>query len=263
MSYELINRISIKKDGVYVSTHSNNDTAPYHSVKINRLSEAYLKGGQRQLDKEIIDMCFNYCDLRGNHKSVLPYIKAIEIAISNSDFNNIRKKHRELEDKAFYIANRMGEYRELSKEESEIKYLSMKPKLEKLKNERNDFVVELVEKERCRMNSPKELNEGIYEVILPHLVEEAIGEVYNEYMNINSNNGTIIYEKRMGHLLPNPEILKISEYQKLINKHGIENVGGATAFKKFIHKYPQIYMVAIENEERLNEKNEEEQENQV
>ena len=31
MSTELINRITVKKDGVYVSSHSSNDTSPYHS----------------------------------------------------------------------------------------------------------------------------------------------------------------------------------------------------------------------------------------
>lgn len=31
MSTELINRITVKKDGVYLSSHSSNDTAPFHS----------------------------------------------------------------------------------------------------------------------------------------------------------------------------------------------------------------------------------------
>ena len=63
MSSELINRISIKKDGVYVSTHSRNDTSPYTSVKIEFLTKAYREKGQRGLDKEVVDMCFYNCDL--------------------------------------------------------------------------------------------------------------------------------------------------------------------------------------------------------
>lgn len=76
-------------------------------------------------------------------------------------------------------------------------------------------------------------------------------------MNFNVNNGTIIYEKRLGHLMPSPDVLKISEYQELINKRGLENISGAKEFKKFIHKYPQIYIEAIENENIKFEENEE------
>ena len=77
MSSELINRISIKKDGVYVSTHSRNDSSPYTSVKIEFLTKAYKEKGLRGLDKEVVDMCFYNCELRGNHKSILPYKEAI------------------------------------------------------------------------------------------------------------------------------------------------------------------------------------------
>lgn len=111
--------------------------------------------------------------------------------------------------------------------------------------------------------TPKEIKSGIYEIIPIHTVEEARGEIYTEYMNFNSNNGTIIYEKRMGHLLPSPEIIKISEYQIMINNNGVDNISGAKEFKKFIHKYPEIYITAIENEVRVHNETEEEQENQV
>lgn len=263
MSCELINRISIKKDGVYVSTHSNNDTAPCHSVKINSLTEAYRKGGQSELDKEVINMFFYNADFRGNHKSILPYKSAIDQAIHNKDFIEIRNKYDEMDNKAFNIANRFDEYKNLSKEEAHKKYLEVKPIVEELKNQRNEFVAELVESERTKINGPKELKDGIYEIIPVHRIEEKIGEVYSEYMNFNSNNGTIIYEKRMGHLLPNPETIKISEYQNMINKRGIDNIVGANEFEKFIHKYPEIYIKGINNEEKIEEINEEENENQM
>ena len=41
MSTELINRITVKKDGVYISSHSSNDTAPFHSWRCKGLSEVY------------------------------------------------------------------------------------------------------------------------------------------------------------------------------------------------------------------------------
>ena len=41
MSTELINRITVKKDGVYVSSHSSNDTSPYHSLILSRLVDTF------------------------------------------------------------------------------------------------------------------------------------------------------------------------------------------------------------------------------
>lgn len=257
MSTELINRISIKKDGVYASTHSNNDTSPYHSVKIDIFTEAYLKGGQVELDKKIIDMYFYNCDFRGNHKSIIPYTRAIERAVNDKEFLEKRANYDELNDKAFYIANRFREYKDLSKEEANKLYEDIKPDLEKARDARNEYVAKFVAEERQKINGPREIADGIYEIIPIHNVSEGLGEIYSEYMNFNANNGTITYEKRLGHLMPSSDVLKISEYQELINKKGIENISGAKEFKKFIHKYPQIYLEAIENENVKSEEKEE------
>lgn len=51
MSTELINRITVKKDGVYLSSHSSNDTAPFHSWRCKSLSEIYAAEGQAGLDR--------------------------------------------------------------------------------------------------------------------------------------------------------------------------------------------------------------------
>ena len=58
MSTELINRITVKKDGVYLSSHSSNDTAPFHSWRCKSLSEIYAAEGQAGLDREIV--CMSY-----------------------------------------------------------------------------------------------------------------------------------------------------------------------------------------------------------
>ena len=73
MSTELINRITIKKDGVYVSSHSSNDTAPFHSWRCKGLSEVYAAEGQKGLDREVIRMLYEYAELRGSHKSLERY----------------------------------------------------------------------------------------------------------------------------------------------------------------------------------------------
>lgn len=68
MSTEFINRITVKKDGVYISSHSSNDTAPFHSWRCKGLSEIYAAEGQKGLDREIVCMLYEYAQLRGSHK---------------------------------------------------------------------------------------------------------------------------------------------------------------------------------------------------
>ena len=58
MSTELINRITVKKDGVYLSSHSSNDTVPFHSWRCKGLSEVYAAEGQAGLDREVIRMLY-------------------------------------------------------------------------------------------------------------------------------------------------------------------------------------------------------------
>jgi len=249
MSTELINRISIKKDGVYISTHSNNDTSPYHSVKIDMLTEAYLTGGQRALDCKIVDMLFSFCDLRGSHKSIIPYKNAIHTAINNKEFTALRNEYDALDNKAFEIANRFGEYNYISKQESEELYEKIKPEVEEARNRRNEFVVNIVEgerkkieKEQKQLKGPEEVSKGIYAIIPIRTIHEEPGKVWSEYMHFNTNKGTIIYDRTLGHCLPSPEIFTISEFQELMYKKGFENVNGAKEFQKFITKYPEIYM---------------------
>lgn len=73
MSTELINRITVKKDGVYLSSHSSNDTAPFHSWRCKGLSEIYTAEGQKGLDREVVRMLYEYAQLRGSHKSLDRY----------------------------------------------------------------------------------------------------------------------------------------------------------------------------------------------
>lgn len=65
MSTEFINRITVKKDGVYISSHSSNDTAPFHSWRCKGLSEIYAAEGQKGLDREIVCMLYEYVFFRG------------------------------------------------------------------------------------------------------------------------------------------------------------------------------------------------------
>lgn len=92
MSTELINRITVKKDGVYLSSHSSNDTAPFHSWRCDSLSKIYAAEGQIGLDREIIRMLYEYAELRGTHKSLNRY----RYAINSSEARAIHQKYTDL-----------------------------------------------------------------------------------------------------------------------------------------------------------------------
>lgn len=78
MSYELVNRITIKKDGVYISSHSNNDTDSFHSHRIDRLSKIYFEEGELALDAALVSVLLGACELRGEHPSVQRFRKVFE-----------------------------------------------------------------------------------------------------------------------------------------------------------------------------------------
>lgn len=92
MATELINRITIKKDGVYVSTHSSNDDSPFHSVHIKSLSEIYNTKGQKGLDKEIIKMLYEYASLRGSHHSLQKYYYALNSPVNDTIYKEYTDK---------------------------------------------------------------------------------------------------------------------------------------------------------------------------
>lgn len=73
MSREYINRISIKKDGVYISHKSSNDDMPYYVSKNDYLTKAYSENGVKGLDRAMMEICSDACVIRGNHKSILKY----------------------------------------------------------------------------------------------------------------------------------------------------------------------------------------------
>lgn len=95
MGYELINRITVKKDGVYISSHSNNDTAPFTSHRIETLSKVYAEEGQKGLDREVFRMIYEYAEFRGSHKSVVRYQRIINSLESRELYNDYLKKANE------------------------------------------------------------------------------------------------------------------------------------------------------------------------
>jgi hypothetical protein len=141
MSTELINRITVKKDGVYLSSHSSNDTSPYHSWRCKGLSEIYDAEGQKGLDREVIRMLYEYAELHGSHKSLDRYRYAKDAPAAHAIYQRFidqiddrygqmeeddqksvwykptekakeyRAYEREMRDKMYFeIAKRCGEY---------------------------------------------------------------------------------------------------------------------------------------------------------
>lgn len=107
MSTEYINRITVKKDGVYLSSHSSTDSRPYHSWRCESLSDVYAAEGQKGLDREIVCMLYEYAELRGSHKSLERYRYATEAP----EAHNIYKK---------YVARINKHYESLSEREQKL-----------------------------------------------------------------------------------------------------------------------------------------------
>lgn len=113
MGIEYINRITVKKDGVYISTKSNNDGYPYHSVRLEELSRIYAEEGKEAYEKELLDMIQSYCELRGNHKSLEKY----RYALYSPEAGKITESYH---DKKQVVMQRFekeyGDYRDWSEE---------------------------------------------------------------------------------------------------------------------------------------------------
>jgi hypothetical protein len=73
MGIEYIKKIGVKPDGVYLNTKSNNDSVPFRWVKIDGLTDVFNKEGQKGLDREIVDMLYNYAAIQGDDWSVERY----------------------------------------------------------------------------------------------------------------------------------------------------------------------------------------------
>ena len=118
MGREYINRISIKKDGVSMSTKSSNVSGPYETYKSDLFSKIYAEKGQRGLDLNISKLVLEgYVELRGNHPSLSRYQYAIEkirdeIGTYSLDIDITEEETRILERAANYCV----EYDNLEKE---------------------------------------------------------------------------------------------------------------------------------------------------
>lgn len=78
MGTSLINRMAIKKDGVYFSSRSSNVRDRYRSFRSSYYTDIYIKEGRKGLDREIIRSLYNFAAIRGHHKSVERYRYATE-----------------------------------------------------------------------------------------------------------------------------------------------------------------------------------------
>lgn len=101
MSYPLINRITVKKDGVYFSHKENNDSMPYYSSKINGATNAYENGGRKGLDEYMLKYIGVGQEdgfigqLRGNHPSIerlkaVQHMDDLDAAMNQLQFNDLK-----------------------------------------------------------------------------------------------------------------------------------------------------------------------------
>lgn len=150
MSTELINRITVKKDGVYLSSHSSNDTAPFHAWRCDSLSDIYAAEGRKGLDREIIRMLYEYAELRGRHKSLERYRYAVNSpeahAIYQRYIDQINDRYESLEkadkDSVWYKpTEKAKEYRAFERDMREKMYSELAGRCEEYdkKHKSRDF----------------------------------------------------------------------------------------------------------------------------
>lgn len=119
MSVELVNRIAIKKDGIFISSHSNNDTSPFYSHKLEDLSRDWINacksgsnGRKKIVAAELFFMFSYYGPARTaqNHPSVLEIERALEkeYFLDSADI----VKQNELECGILELIKKSGVYRE-------------------------------------------------------------------------------------------------------------------------------------------------------
>lgn len=87
MGVEWIKRITVKKGEVYLCSKSDNDGLPFHSWKSDDLTNVYQKEGQTGLDRELLEMFYEYCSPKGNHQSIKRYIYVLNHQDSSKLYN--------------------------------------------------------------------------------------------------------------------------------------------------------------------------------
>ena len=88
MSLTYIEKITIKKDGVFLRTKSANDGKPFETWKSNSLSKTYETEGQKGLDREMLKMFYQEgCQPKGNHTSLERYRYVLDHPEANRIYN--------------------------------------------------------------------------------------------------------------------------------------------------------------------------------
>ena len=128
MGAELIDRIEIKKDGVYLSTHLPEDAGSRRTWRCRELTEAYQTEGQKGFDRGMFLILHEFAGLGAYHKSTaryhyvssLPEAKALRrecfsqidaFEHSGKSPSEFRVYDREMRDKLYrQLAEKCGEY---------------------------------------------------------------------------------------------------------------------------------------------------------
>lgn len=170
MSYELINRITIRKNEVRISTKSNNVSGPFYAYKHDGMTKLYQEKGQAELDKFIISCSLNNWELKGNHPSIEPYNRAINWYISSDRAAEFRTQINKLEKEIDELDNALSpsEKKSLDKyyrfNDGSIKKEDLMPQLQKY-----------IEK----VNEKNKIDELVLDTI-SNDVNKARGQIYME-----------------------------------------------------------------------------------
>ncbi len=92
-----INRITVKKDGVYISARDPEEPGAFRSRLSEKLTKAYREGGQRGLDQKIFELDDSMqIELRGDHPSIKRYKDTLHSSEAKEIFADYGRKMEEL-----------------------------------------------------------------------------------------------------------------------------------------------------------------------
>lgn len=127
MSAELIDRMEIRADGVYLSSHLSENANTARTWYCEKLSEAYKNEGQKGLDREMFTILFEYARLGAYYKSTARYHNALKLP----EVLEIKKRYFNLIDSYYESSNKPSMARQYEREMRDRMYAEIASKCER------------------------------------------------------------------------------------------------------------------------------------
>ena len=126
MIAELIDRMEIREDGVYLFSHFSGNTGAARTWRCEELSAVHEKEGQKGLDREMVNILFEYAQLGDYHKSTARYHQVLKLP----EVLEIQKKYFDLIDACYESCVKPSAARQYEREMRDKMYAEIAKKFE-------------------------------------------------------------------------------------------------------------------------------------